>query len=147
MNMMIRLGKRGGWRKDDGEDILTVCVTKIGSLCGENKAEQTLSHHSINHRRRRCCEKSCVIKKSCYLHNVHLFCRRILDNTDHIHQEEKDHQVPLSHIPEKLCLPYGSVPHPIQHVHERPTNPIWNEEFHIRRRPVHHIPVPYLLRS
>ena len=27
--------------------------------------------------------------------------------------------------------------HPIQHIHERSANPRWNEDFHIRRRPVH----------
>ena len=40
-----------------------------------------------------------------------------------------------------------SLPHSIQHIHERSANPRWNEEFHIRRRPVHHSPVPYLPRS
>ena len=29
-----------------------------------------------------------------------------------------------------------SLPHPIQHKYERSANPRWNEEFHIRRRPV-----------
>ena len=33
------------------------------------------------------------------------------------------------------------LPHSIQHIHERSANPRWNEEFHIRRRPVHHSPV------
>ena len=33
-------------------------------------------------------------------------------------------------------------PHPIQHIYERSANPRWNEEFHIRRRPVRHSPVP-----
>ena len=37
-----------------------------------------------------------------------------------------------------------SLPYSIQHIHERSANPRWNEEFHIRRRPVHHSPVPYL---
>ena len=35
----------------------------------------------------------------------------------------------------------------IQHIHEQSANPRWNEEFHIRRRPMHHSPVPYLPRS
>ena len=48
---------------------------------------------------------------------------------------------------QKNGLPQGSVsPHPIQHIYERSANPRWNEEFHIRRRPVRHIPVPYLPR-
>ena len=36
-----------------------------------------------------------------------------------------------------------SLPHSIQHIHKRSVNPRWNEEFHIRKRPVHHSPVPY----
>ena len=50
---------------------------------------------------------------------------------------------------QKNGLPQGGVlpPHPIQHIHERSANPRWNEEFHIRRRPVHHSPVPYLPRG
>ena len=39
------------------------------------------------------------------------------------------------------------LPHPIQHIYERSANSRWNEEFHIRRRPVRHSPVPYLPRS
>ena len=31
-----------------------------------------------------------------------------------------------------------SLPHSIQHIYERSANPRWNEEFHIRRRPVRH---------
>ena len=50
---------------------------------------------------------------------------------------------------QKNGLPQGSVisPHSIQHIHERSANPRWNEEFYIRRRPVHHSPVPYLPRN
>ena len=33
-----------------------------------------------------------------------------------------------------------SLPHSIQHIHKRSANPRWNEEFHIRRRPVHQAP-------
>ena len=40
-----------------------------------------------------------------------------------------------------------SLPHSIQHIYERSANPRWNEEFHIRRRPVRHSPVAYLPRS
>ena len=40
-----------------------------------------------------------------------------------------------------------SLPHSIQHIYERSANPRWNEEFHIRRRPVRPSPVPYLPRS
>ena len=40
-----------------------------------------------------------------------------------------------------------SLPHRIQHIYERSANPRWKEEFHIRRRPVRHSPVPYLPRS
>ena len=35
-----------------------------------------------------------------------------------------------------------SLPHPFQHIYERSANPRWNEEFHIRRRPVRHSPDP-----
>ena len=35
----------------------------------------------------------------------------------------------------------------IQYLSNRSVNPRMNEEFHIRRRPVHHSPVPYLPRS
>ena len=49
---------------------------------------------------------------------------------------------------QKNGLPQGcSLPHSIQHIYERSANPRWNEEFHIRRRPVRHSPVPYLPRS
>ena len=49
---------------------------------------------------------------------------------------------------QKNGVPQGVFsPHPIQHIHERSVNPRWNKEFHIRRRPVHHSPVPYFPRS
>ena len=50
---------------------------------------------------------------------------------------------------QKNGLPQGSVlsPPPIQYIQKRSANSRWNEEFHTRRRPVHHSPVPYLPRS
>ena len=45
-------------------------------------------------------------------------------------------------------LPQGECSLPtLFNIYERSANPRWNEEFHIRRRPVRHSPVPYLPRS
>ena len=49
----------------------------------------------------------------------------------------------MENTKERSTTGEGSLPHPIQHIYERSANPRWNEEFHIRRRPVRHSPVPY----
>ena len=53
----------------------------------------------------------------------------------------------MENTKERSTIGECSLPHHIQHIYEQSTNPRWNKEFHIRRRPVRHSPVPYLPRS